>query len=64
MLAGPFMALFANILSIPTCLFVLDRVVLQKTSALVKIVQNVLKKGSKMLLGMEDTEAVHLYMVK
>ena len=41
LLAGPFMAVFANILSLNTCLLVLDRLILQKEHALIEIVKHV-----------------------
>ena len=43
LLAGPFMAVFANILSLNTCLLVLDRLILQKEAALIEIVKHVFR---------------------
>ena len=42
LLAGPFMALFANILDVKTCLKVIDLLILMKRDALLMIVKNVL----------------------
>lgn len=42
MLAGPFMAFFANLLDLETSLHVLDRVILLKSFALINIVKHVL----------------------
>jgi len=42
LLAGPFMALFANILDVETCLSILDLVILMKREVLLLIVKNVL----------------------
>jgi hypothetical protein len=42
MLAGPLMALFANITDVDTSLHVLDRLILQKTPALLSIIKYVL----------------------
>ena len=41
LLAGPFLAIFANILQIETCLKILDRLVLNKEQALTDTVKNV-----------------------
>ena len=41
LLAGPFLAIFANILQIDTCLKILDRLILQKDKALTDTVKNV-----------------------
>lgn len=50
LLAGPFMATFANILSIDTCLLILDRVILLKEIALLDIVMHVYRQMSDTLL--------------
>ena len=42
MLAGPFMAFFANLLDLDTSLHILDRVILDGSKALVGIVRHVL----------------------
>ena len=43
LLAGPFMAIFANILPLNTCLLILDRLILHKENALIDIVKHVFK---------------------
>ena len=43
MLAGPFMALFANITDIQVSLHVLDRLVLGRTDALTDIIKSVFR---------------------
>ena len=50
LLAGPFMAIFANILSIDTCLLVLDRLMLYKEGALIDIIKNVFVEMKPTLL--------------
>jgi len=42
MLAGPYLALFANLTDLDTSLHVLDRVVLLNVNAIQSIIQNVL----------------------
>ena len=42
LLAGPFMAFFANLIDLNTSLHVLDRVILQKSSAFISIIQHIL----------------------
>ena len=51
LLAGPFMAIFANILTIESCLLVLDRLILMKEAALIDIVKNVFKRMKQPLLA-------------
>jgi len=64
MLASPFMALFANITDLGTSMHVLDRLMLQKTDALVNIIKCVLVSSSTYLLSMDDSEQMHPYFVK
>ena len=54
LLAGPFMAMFANILSIDTCLHILDRLMLHKEQALIDIVKNVFTGMKRPLLEQYD----------
>ena len=51
LLAGPFMALFANILSLDSSLLVLDRLLLHKEGALIDIVQHVFRQSKGTLLS-------------
>ena len=64
MLAGPFMALFANMLHMDVSLHVLDLLILNGDSALVQIVCNCLTQMKMKLLNSSDPEYNHLYLVK
>ena len=50
LLAGPFMALFANILNLDTCMLILDRLILLKEVALIDIVKHVFRQMKDTLL--------------
>ena len=56
MMASPFMAIFANITDLATSMHVLDRLILQKTDALVNIVKCVLEASKQNLLSMTDSD--------
>jgi len=45
------MAIFANILTLDTCLMILDRLILLKEAALIDIVKNVFRKMKRPLLA-------------
>jgi len=55
LLAGPFMAIFANIVDIDTALHVLDRLVLQKEDALINIIKQVLSFMKLKMLKIDDS---------
>ena len=63
MLAGPLLSLFANVVDISVCLQLLDRVILQKTHALVAIIKHCLVTNRAKLLQM-DPLLVSAYMVR
>lgn len=63
MLAGPFMAFFANIIDKETSLQVLDRVMLEKSKALEEIIKHVFS-GMKEEIMKLKSEKLHPYMVK
>lgn len=59
MLAGPFLALFANLIDIHTSLHVLDRLILLKTDSLVEIIKSVFKGEKIKLLSIENPDKLH-----
>jgi hypothetical protein len=62
LLAGPFMALFANIVDLETSLHVVDRLILLKRDALLEIVKHVMSEMKTQLLNKQDT--LHPYMIR
>lgn len=59
MLAGPFLALFANLIDIHTSLHVLDRLILLKTDSLVEIIKSVFQGEKIKLLSIENPDKLH-----
>jgi hypothetical protein len=63
MLAGPFMAMFANLVDLETSIHVMDRVILLRSSALTGIVKHVFEQMKDKILKLKE-EKLHPYMVK
>jgi hypothetical protein len=53
--AGPFMAMYANVLDLQTSMHVLDRVILEKSKALTDIMKCVLSAYKTELLSFRDS---------
>ena len=62
--AGPFMAMFANILELETSLQVLDRVILEKSNALTSIMKHVLAEFKHELIAFKDSGLLQAFLVR
>ena len=63
LLAGPFMALFANMLDVETTLHVLDRVIIYGKPALLSIVKHVFR-GMRLELLSKSELTLQPYLIK
>lgn len=63
MLAGPYLALFANLTDIETSMHVLDRLIFLNMEAIQSIVQHVIVQMKPKILSLKE-EKLHPYMVK
>ena len=62
LLAGPFMAIFANIIDLESALHVMDRLILLRRDALIQIVKHVFSSMKPQLLSILD--GLHPYLVR
>ena len=64
MLTGPFMALFANLIDLDSCLHVMDRLILEGKNAIIDIVKHCLLMMRKKLVDLHKQDKLHQFLIK